>query len=333
MRQAIKSLASPESSHGRESLFKDATVVEGQLHQNPRSNTFAAAYADSSRPVLLDRTNYPLETPIDRVKPYARDLARLLRDVDPMGFGLLKCEGVIEWHGQDDQTSTQFQFIFGIPEGLSATPTTLRDLLIKGSRYPLSQRVQLAKQLARSVMFVHTAGFVTRISGRRPSSSSRKRMETAIAQSANPSSLDSSGSEQPMHQRTATGTWNDRRISTVIHLGVCLLEVGLWCSFVCEDGGCIVPWHELDISTALSDKDRRRGAFAIKKLLVELAKDRLPSVVGERYTSLAVSCLTCLDKDDNNAFGSPEELRDKDGIVVGVRYIEKILLGVEDITV
>jgi hypothetical protein len=343
MRQAIKSLAAPKGSQDRESLFKDATVVESQLHQIPRSNTFASTYADGSRPVLLDRTNYPLETPMDRVKPYVRDLAGLLRDVDPMGFGLLKCEGVIEWHSSQDETATQFQFIFGIPEGLSATPTTLRDLLIKGSRYSLSQRVQLAKQLARSVMFVHTAGFVHK--NIRPETilvfpEKNGNGDRAIGQSfltgferirAADAPTDHYGDlewqkniyRHPVRQ----GLWPEELFimqHDVYSLGVCLLEVGLWCSFVCEDGDRIVPWYDLDISTALNDKDRKRGAFSIKKLLVELARDRLPSIVGERYTSLTVACLTCLDKGDNNTFGSPEELRDKDGIVVGVRYIEKV---------
>lgn len=58
--------------------------------------------------------------------------------------------------------------------------------------------------------------------------------------------------------------------------------------------------------------------------MVSLAKDRLPVVVGERYTNLTTACLTCLDKVDGNTFGTEKELHDQDGILVGVRYIEKV---------
>lgn len=355
MRQAIKSLACPENSKSKEPLFKDAALVKDQRYQISRSNTFATAYADTSRPVLLDRTNYPVDTPIHRVKPYVRDLAGLLCNVDPMGFGLLKCEGVIEWHDQDDKATTQFQFIFGIPERLSATPTTLRDLLMQGSRHTLSERVQLAKQLARSVMFVHTAGFVHK----------NIRPETILIfperdrdGNDDPSMMGYSfltGFERIRAADAPTDKYGDIEWQKnlyrhpgrqgvcpeelfimqhdVYSLGVCLLEIGLWCSFICEDADgdgdgmqVQVPWEDLDISTALVGKDRRKGASAIKRVLVDLARDRLPGLVGELYTSLTVACLTCLDQGDDNTFGSQKELRDKDGIIVGVRYIEKVSL-------
>lgn len=40
------------------------------------------------------------------------------------------------------------------------------------------------------------------------------------------------------------------------------------------------------------------------------------------YTSVVLSCLTCLDR-DNHAFGDESEFIDEDGVLVGVRYIEK----------
>ena len=40
------------------------------------------------------------------------------------------------------------------------------------------------------------------------------------------------------------------------------------------------------------------------------------------YTNIVVSCLACLDK-SGGAFGDISEFGDEDGILVGVRYIEK----------
>lgn len=36
-----------------------------------------------------------------------------------------------------------------------------------------------------------------------------------------------------------------------------------------------------------------------------------------------ISCLTCLDS-ANNGFGDEKDLIDEDGILVGVRFIEKV---------
>jgi hypothetical protein len=38
---------------------------------------------------------------------------------------------------------------------------------------------------------------------------------------------------------------------------------------------------------------------------------------------VVVSCLTCLDK-GNKDFGDESEFLDTDGILVGVRYVEKV---------
>ena len=104
--------------------------------------------------------------------------------------------------------------------------------------------------------------------------------------------------------------------------GKCLLELALWQSFVQYDDNndTAIPWEKLDISEAMSDKDRRPGAFAIKRGLVAMAEDRL----------LSVACLNCLNGSNDNTFGTQSELMDKDGIIVGVRYIEKVSQLVDD---
>ena len=61
----------------------------------------------------------------------------------------------------------------------------------------------------------------------------------------------------------------------------------------------------------------------IKDYLVALAKSKLPKLTGEIYGEVIVNCLTCLDK-DNPDFGDESEFQDSDGVLVGVRYIEKI---------
>ncbi|KAL5358102.1 hypothetical protein BJX96DRAFT_173135 [Aspergillus floccosus] len=109
----------------------------------------------------------------------------------------------------------------------------------------------------------------------------------------------------------------------IYSLGVCPLEIALWESFVNLDSrGQLTPWSGLNITAALQDTDQRRGAFAVKERLVDMAKDALPSLVGERFTGIVLACLCCLDQSVDNALWDPKELQDRDGIVVGVKYIE-----------
>jgi hypothetical protein len=45
--------------------------------------------------------------------------------------------------------------------------------------------------------------------------------------------------------------------------------------------------------------------------------------MGTKYADIVETCLTCLDP-DNTDFGDEREFQDADGILVGVRYIEKL---------
>jgi hypothetical protein len=79
----------------------------------------------------------------------------------------------------------------------------------------------------------------------------------------------------------------------------------------------------LDITEQLGNKNVRARAFEIKRKLVALAETGLPRRMGRVYTSVVLSCLTCLDP-NNQGFGDENNFMDEDGILVGVRYIEKV---------
>jgi hypothetical protein len=113
----------------------------------------------------------------------------------------------------------------------------------------------------------------------------------------------------------------------IYSLGVCLLEIGLWRSFVVQDdGGEFVPSPAL-LSSApgpISDVERVQGD-GLKDQLVALASSELPKWMGTSYSEIVRTCLTCLDP-DNVDFGDEREFEDEDGIVVGVRFIQKVRL-------
>jgi hypothetical protein len=52
-----------------------------------------------------------------------------------------------------------FRFIFNIPSEIS-NPQSLRTILLSGIPYPLDERLNLAKRLASSILFLHTVRFV-----------------------------------------------------------------------------------------------------------------------------------------------------------------------------
>ncbi|KAF7192780.1 hypothetical protein HII31_05879 [Pseudocercospora fuligena] len=119
----------------------------------------------------------------------------------------------------------------------------------------------------------------------------------------------------------------------IYSLGVCLLEIGLWNSFVrypeARGGNTAYPNTEL-IGLSVSALQKKTPK-AIKQLLVDLARRELPGRMGEIYEEVVVNCLTCLDP-DNMDFGDAIEADDADGTGIGVRYIEKILSKLNSIT-
>jgi hypothetical protein len=107
----------------------------------------------------------------------------------------------------------------------------------------------------------------------------------------------------------------------IYSLGVCLLEIGLWKSFITYDMGSTPK-----LDTKVLDIDEAQGSLsghALKDGLLKLAKAELPGSMGCLYAEIVANCLTCLDK-ENDDFGDRSELEDEDGILIGLRYIEKV---------
>ncbi|KAK4171417.1 hypothetical protein QBC36DRAFT_382580 [Triangularia setosa] len=316
-----------------------------------------------------------------------KQLCRRLQNVDSGIFGLLRCKGLVEVIGTD-----------GLPNGLRIiyhTPTqadqlkqpqTLRSLLLEQRPVCLSSVIKLAKQLVRSVSFVHTCDLVhknispeniiifpTELGYQRP-------LELGKAFLVGFSQLRSINLET---NRLGDTAWHrnlyrhparqglcilERYVMQhdIYSLGVCLLEIGLWRSLVwypSMSGSTIssqyppnkgtvdrpvptpplspsipVPGFALQLRKHLSDRDFERaylpGATSwIKEDLIILARQSLPQRMGQLYTEVVVDCLTCLD-DGNDQFGDWGEREKKlDMVAIGVKFVEKILGRMEEISV
>lgn len=279
-----------------------------------------------------------LETPRKQMVKDTRDLARRLQHDDPEKFGLLACKGFCM-----DPVGLKITLVFRVPPS-PGDPRSLRDLLLNTqSPRSLSQRLDMAKDLAKSVGYVHTFGFVHKnirpesVLSFSPADLRQRstflvgldnfRREGGHTERVGDSFVERNLYRHPSRQGSSP-TCNYIMQHDIYSLGVCLLEVGLWKSFIeyPEIAGETKPqWSSvLGIPKDLNPLQAVRYLCSdAKKRLVSLAQDELPQYMGSKYTDIVVTCLTCLDP-ENKAFGDEKEFQDEDGIDVGVRYIEKV---------
>ena len=339
------SMTSPSTSTSdRPSIFLDPRWLSNERYSiSPSSQAILTSYGSDRTHVIIDTVYYSPDTESELAVNHVRDLARVLSSNDPSTSGLLTCQGVIKTATQSSSTTSplSFDFVFKVPTSLY-TPKLLRDLLVLRVPHPLDERFNLAKSLARSIMFVHTSGFVHK----------NVRPDTIIVFNSGTLSLGKPfliGFERFRPLASGTNRKGDtmwernlyrhprrqgicpedyyKMQHDIYSLGICLLEIGLWTSFVVPSDSGFQPGPGLAINEALSMKDKVKAAFEIKRQLTDMALSSLPMSMGTKYANLAVSCLTCLDPDETNRFGKKAELQDEDGVIVGIQYIEKVSIS------
>lgn len=315
------------------SIFIKEENISGSRTSLPWSEVCTTRLSGSDERLLIDKITY-LDSGISLATVHIRDLARRLSTSDPAEFGILRCRGVIK---SSSRAGTSFKLVFEIPLTLSS-PQTLRDILLREAPHALNQRFQLAKQLIRSLMFIHTSGFVHK-SIRPDTIIVFQESERMLGPSfltgferfrpGNAETLlsgDSSWEKNLYRHPKRQGIHPEERYimqHDIYSLGVCLLEIGLWNSFVRSgDGSGLESSESLEnVKEALVSGKR---PSLVKKRMVQIATERLSGLMGQRYADIVLSCLTCLDPGDTNLFGKEEDLEDEDGIVVGVQFIEKV---------
>ncbi|KAK3315976.1 hypothetical protein B0H66DRAFT_560058 [Apodospora peruviana] len=317
------------------------------------------------------------------IKKDTRDLARKLNHNDPDTFGLLSCKGFATESAEDSLSSTpvtviglgsdtgagniqeqqhrnvRFTLVFRIPSGLSNDARSLRELLVSTpAPKSLTARFDIARALARSVSYVHTFGFVHK--SVRPesvicfSSSESQHMSIFLAGFENfrrDEGWTQRHGDDAVHKnmyrhpsRQGTNPREDYMMQHDIYsLGVCLLEIGLWRSFIefdCttmrESEEWLRPRLADMFGPKLASSSESQVAEGLREsgidLLLALARNQLPGCMGTRYAEIVETCLTCLDP-RNADFGDEREFEDEDGIRVGARYIEKVVLRLNMLSV
>lgn len=340
IREAIGATRKGTGSHA--SVFRESNILSAVLTPLANSTVSLCSLSTDGTPVLLDTTDFDEDVDKVQYSTHVRDLAKLLSLSKPETLGLLQCLGVIKILGRLGKLY-QFQFIYKIPQALSEA-ASLRTQLT-GPPISLDARFRLARSLARNLMAVHSADLVHK----------NIRPETVVVfkDSSDPLPVSflvgferfrplSAGSNligDMMWERDIYRYPNRQGLRPefvyimqhdIYSLGVCLLEIGLWTSFV-TTGDPPRPGPRLDMSK-VTMRPKVQAAWEIKKMFIEMARESLPSAMGLVYTEVVISCLTCLDQGTSNMFADVKELYDEDGILVGVAFIEKILMRLESIS-
>lgn len=343
LREVVKATQFESISGDGSSIWLTADSIKGQRDKISFSTAEIAESQTHSGCVLIDTIVLNSQAEVTRTTKEIRDLARILSKSDPLVFGLLRCLGVAKRAEiQGNAHLEKFELLFSVPSGLQ-DPSSLRTLLLqKEGNYSLNERLVLARSLASSIMYIHSAKFVHK----------NIRPETTVVFCGHESQLAAPflvGFEKfrPLDGwtfRQGDLCWekniyrhplrqgllpeDDYMMQHDIYsLGVVLLEIGLWTSLVEQDSdGTFVPSPMFDVSSFQAERNERKKAAMVKSTLVDLALTRLASKMGHKFMNIVLACLTCLDKTDND-FGDENEFTDEDGIVVGVRYIEKVNIG------
>lgn len=331
----------------RDALFSHQTISQGlSLPAGALDYTHAEEVVYSKakflpRPkstkwVVLDSIPYN-GTDRDILTKNVRSLATKFSNADPSVFNILTCRDFVKSPGGSSGTGT-LNLVFDIPTSHNERPRSLWRHLIERTSHNLTDRVAFARQVANAVSFVHTLGYVHK--NVRP----ENLIEFGYTES-NLGSLYLIGFEQV---RLADGRtyrqgdamrskdlyrYPDRQGASPIEdycmqhdiygLRVCLLEIGLWDSFLACDADGSGTAHPAKALCVDAEVFHQQTPSAVKDHLVHLAETQLPLSMGTMSKDVVVNCLTCLD-DDNIDFGNRAEFEDEDGVLVGVRYIQKV---------
>lgn len=264
-----------------------------------------------------------------------RTLAAKLQSADPLTFGVLRCRGITKIKSSNGARLESFDLV--LETKTTDSPRSLRSCLIAQTTHTMTERITLAKQLARSINYVHTMDFVhknvrpdnllgfgdTKLGSFFLVGFEQIRSADGMTYFRGDADWEKNLYRHPERQGLAPGERYCMQ-HDIYSLGVCLLEIGLWTSFVLYPEGEKKPYPNTKLLNLSVQALQKKTPNVIKKLLVELAVRELPGRMGELYRDVVVNCMTCLDE-DNMDFGEDGDLDDDaDGVAVGVRYIEKV---------
>lgn len=322
-----------EPTTSKDSVFiAEKSLSRCQTHDIPFCSAVFAQRSEGSKHLIIDPVTSGAVQESDAV-----DFAKRFENADPFVFGLLSCKGVVRKYGNNRTMS----FLFNVPTDYTVV-WGLRQLLLSGMGHDsLTDRLEVARNLVSAVYYIHLYGFVhknirpeTILNLARPGDTGLpakaflvgfqviRNADGATYTVFEPTGWETNLYRHPLQQGNNIAHYVMQH--DMYSLGVCLLEIGLWSSFVTYGP----HWAAQPSPTLALSPDRAelKDPVLLKNHLVTLSRSSaLRSKMGTRYAEVVETCLTCLDE-DNLDFGDEKELTEEDGsATVGTRYIEKVL--------
>lgn len=333
--------------------WDDADVSRTKLSNSDLWMIHKTSVEDSATAITLveERAySYDIDTvALNRIRRTVRDVALILREAEPSTMGVLRCQGF-----RHDSQHNRFELHFSVPHGVE-NPRSLRDMLKDrkyqdvGAVHPLNHRLDLAKKLASAVFLIHSGDFVHKnirpenIIIFEPCVSVGSNVDAELMKYRQfPRALgtpylvgydgvrkvdamsDLIAIDDPQKSIYLSPERHRLKIGDefimqhdVYSLGVVLLEIALW-----KD----LSNHASSVGKVLWHRQGVLKSASLHENLISLAKTRIPRYLGQRYTDAVIACLTGLKDVDNIS-----ELKDQDGVVVGVAYITLVLRKLEEI--
>ncbi|KIW23326.1 uncharacterized protein PV07_11534 [Cladophialophora immunda] len=312
---------------------------------------------DSDIPIALVEYRPYVEQEIKKV----RDIALVLQHTSE-SMAILPCKG---FKASAKADPARFELVFPLPTG-SAQPRTLRDILLGkesqlGVPFSLTWRLELGLRLATAIMYVHTSGLVHKsirpenlvvIGDRVPTNVTEQSAKDKSPGKLYLIGFEFARKEEEVSTRIGDDTWwkniyrhpqrqgvhpetDFNMLHDIYSLGVVLLEIALWRSFVLEETDDRTGEKRFAVNRdAIKISDRKtshlKSPEEIQKIFVKKAADFIPQVFGDKYRDIVVMCLSCLDE---GGLKDIEDAKDKDGITIGMAYSEKVLTILDGIAV
>ncbi|KAM0720836.1 hypothetical protein Q7P37_003121 [Cladosporium fusiforme] len=323
----IRDAMKPHPSRDFPVFLSSSGLDQTKLQAIPHTSANFCLRSGSQDWVVIDRITCANSNK-DILTKDVRKLATKLRNIDPLTFSILRCRGVVRIYGAA-KTLHGFDLVLDTPKQTSHLPRSLRTHLMSQHPHSLSDRFNLARQIAKATNYVHTLGFVHKAI--RPENvinfdeyvapngqffligfEEIRSVDGRTQRHGDPDRF------RDIYRHPARQGLQPHEDFCMQHdiysLGVCLLEIGLWTSFVDYDSAETPEIHAAAMRLD-SEQIRKIGATDLKDHLVSLARKALPMY------------------DANDDFGDRSQFEDEDGVLVGVRYIEKIFAKLSGILI
>ncbi|KIM98421.1 hypothetical protein OIDMADRAFT_127885 [Oidiodendron maius Zn] len=356
-------------------LLQSLPVPDDQLCDVPLSRLRAPEANAPRNDFVVEYRRYTRTDDIEYLNSIVQYSAEILAAADPCTMHVLCCEGYVH-----RPNLRQFQTILKFPPGLGS-PRTLRDLLLDPDPQiepSITSRIQLCKKIATAALYTHTASLVHKAiqpeaililkkidsvgSLQGEGSNSLKTTPLGIpfltgfgqARQETPDTYSSlrenTDWEQDLYShpsRQGRPTTKYTMAHDIYSIGVILLEIGLWRSFVVWNGfnDFTIDEGVLSGGKAIFKRMKERKPKAgeeLKKLYENLAAQELPNVMGERFCEVVLRCLGAVEGGLAEAVPkrgrvgadvtiTANERQEEE--IVGLGYIQSVLESLDNIKV